>query len=270
MDTVADGIGGGSAGGRDTVPVPSGFVAVAGLVIVWRRRDVESLKPNRVLLAVSALACAFAMVNSALHLALPLWPATPRTINWAERSIVRPELKESFRWLATQLERIPATAHRGAAPQLRTLLEHAELAALQRDVTDWTVTEDLWREWILSPWIEGPQDDMQWRRMLWQHFHPRVRRESNPAAAVEIVARQLALRLQVRDGAPVGDTIREMWAQGTTDQEGFDRLYMATLRSVGVPTRVGDNGRPEFHNGEKWRAAPRPFSTMTAEVKNLP
>jgi hypothetical protein len=160
--------------------------------------------------------------------------------------------------------RIPTNAHRNAPPQIRTLLEHVELATLQRQLADWTVTDDLWREWVLSPWIAGAGEDIRWRRLLWEHFYPRVRRESNPTAAAEIVARQLASRVSINESTSSTRTIRERWIRGVADHEGFERLHVAALRSVGVPARVGDKGQVEIHDGEKWRAAPRPLSELLA------
>jgi dienelactone hydrolase len=212
-----------------------------------------------------------ALLDTALHLALPRLPVTERTVRWAERLIVRPELKESFQWIAARgfypsirnhqssirNQMFPPADH---SPTLYTLLAHVELATLQRKLADWTVTDDLWQKAVLTPWIEGAANDIRWRRMLWEHLYPRVRRETNPVAAAEIVARQLALRVVVTDEGSSGSTIRQMWMQGVASQAGFERLYVAALRSVGVPARIGEEGRCEFHNGEKWRVAPRPFS----------
>jgi hypothetical protein len=248
-----------------------------------------------------------ALIDTVLHLGLPLLPATQRTVNWGDRLVVRPELRQSFRWLADRaimiaadvspptipvdpgesqggitstatvhtqpgraalrrgLSVLPASSPADHSPTLYTLLEHAELATLQRDLADWTVEDTLWREWVLSPWIHGAGEDIRWRRMLWEHFNPRVRRETSPAAAAEIVARQLAMRVLVASGTVSSHSIRTQWIQGVTDQEDFERLYVAALRAVGVPARVGDNGWAELHDGDKWRVAPRPFSELLAK-----
>jgi len=43
------------------------------------------------------------------------------------------------------------------------------------------------------------------------------------------------------------------------NREGFEALYVAALRSVGVPARVGAQGHAELWSGALWQAAPRPL-----------
>ena len=100
--------------------------------------------------------------------------------------------------------------------------------------------------------------------MLWEYFHPRVRRETSPVAAAEIVARHVALRVGREDATPAGLSIREAWRRGRADAVGWERVYVAALRSVGMPARMGSDGQAWFHTGDQWRPAPRPFSEALA------
>jgi hypothetical protein len=52
--------------------------------------------------------------------------------------------------------------------------------------------------------------------------------------------------------------VPEIWLKQITDEAGFEIIYVAALRSVGVPARLDPHQRAEFWNGDKWRAAPSP------------
>ena len=45
-----------------------------------------------------------------------------------------------------------------------------------------------------------------------------------------------------------------------TDVAGFEIVYVAALRSVGVPARLDAKNRAEFFDGSVWRLAPRPVA----------
>jgi hypothetical protein len=203
---------------------------------------------------LSGVAAGVAAVDSAGHLGIPLLPATERNVAWANRFVVQPDLRKSFQWLASQqsfLRQIEA-----GTPRIRSLIEHVELATLQRDLADWVVRDDLWQEWVLSPQIDGTRGDTAWRRALWEHFHPRVRREQSAEAAAALVARHLALRVRVVRDCDIGKNVSQMWMRGEADPVGIQRLYIAALRSVGLPSRFGSAGGVLFHDGKAWRPAP--------------
>lgn len=50
--------------------------------------------------------------------------------------------------------------------------------------------------------------------------------------------------------------VSEIWLRQITDEAGFQVIYVAALRSVGVPARLDANGRAEFYDGGKWQVAP--------------
>ena len=50
----------------------------------------------------------------------------------------------------------------------------------------------------------------------------------------------------------------EIWRRQITDRTSFEIIYVAALRSVGVPARLDEKGGAEFFSGEKWMEAPSP------------
>ena len=70
-------------------------------------------------------------------------------------------------------------------------------------------------------------------------------------------------------GQPAGEDARattaalprdvpDIWLKQITDEAGFEVIYVAALRSVGVPARLNANRHTEFHDGTKWQVAPAP------------
>jgi hypothetical protein len=53
--------------------------------------------------------------------------------------------------------------------------------------------------------------------------------------------------------------VAEIWQRQITNERGFEAVYVAALRSVGVLSRLGAQGRAEFWTGAAWQAAPRPL-----------
>ena len=59
--------------------------------------------------------------------------------------------------------------------------------------------------------------------------------------------------------APWPEGIETIWKNQITDEKGFERLYVATLRSVGVGARLNGEEAAEFWTGSEWKAAPPPL-----------
>jgi hypothetical protein len=171
---------------------------------------------------------------------------------------------------------------------LKTLLQHAHLAHYNRTLVNWKLEDELYRDFVLSPEIVLPQllapglattlapsdgeragvrgmttpstlstlnvprsTDLNWRRELWEYFYPRIRRESTPGAAAEIVLREVREKIMLTE-APNLETILEMWREGRASATGRARLQVVALRSVGIPARLTAAGKPEFWNGTAW------------------
>ena len=50
--------------------------------------------------------------------------------------------------------------------------------------------------------------------------------------------------------------VSEIWGWQITDAAGFEIIYVAALRSVGVPARLSAEGKAEFLGDGKWQEAP--------------
>ena len=167
---------------------------------------------------------------------------------------MRPELRADFDWLAQQP---------GAKTCcIRDLLEHVQLAALQRGPFSSSVPENDWREFDLSPWISGAGgEDIAWRRELWEWLAARVRRETDGEQAAVQVIRQLQMRVTSLDATVLNSSVKGAWTKGETDQAGFERLTVAGLRSVGIAARTATGGGCEIFPEGSWKRLARQMQT---------
>jgi dienelactone hydrolase len=199
-----------------------------------------------VILATAALA------QTALHLVPPRLATSDPTLSIARKHLVQAKELGDFDFLAANL------VWRGKP--LKTLLEHVELAHYNRELINWKLDEEIYRDFVLSPQIDPTADgELNWRRALWENFYPRIRREQDPAAAAEIVVRFLRERVTIAQGSGLPSVVAETWHRQITNERGFEAVYVTALRSVGVPSRLGAQGRAEFWTGAAWQAAPRPL-----------
>jgi hypothetical protein len=234
--------------------VPAMVIGAGALGFILRNVLSRAKHGNRALRFAALAIAALALLSSGLHLILPQMPASPRTLKWTRAWLVRPEWRGDFDWIQEQ----PLVA--GA--KIGLLLQHLELSELQRRFYLPEPGESDYRQFVLSPWIVSGDSDIAWRRTLWGACYPRIRREARAEAAAEIVARFVRERLTIASnevGRPGRRSISETWTSGVTDAEGFERIYTAALRSVGIAARVGENGRTEFLENGAWKAAPRPL-----------
>ncbi len=201
---------------------------------------------------LAAMLATLAVGQAALHLITPRLVVTDRTLAAARTHLIQPKQQQDFDYL---------TANSGWTGQrLRTLLTHVALANYNRDLVNWKLDDQVYRDFVLSPQI-GPVADgaMNWRRLLWESFYPRIRREQDMEAAAEIVVRHLRGRVTITDTASPTQSIESMWLGQIANVGGFERLYVAALRSAGIPARLDPGGRAEFKVETGWKAAPRPL-----------
>ncbi len=199
---------------------------------------------------LAALLATAALAQTALHLVPPHLAVGERTLDIARRYLVQAKEASDFEFLAAN----PVWLGR----PLKTLLEHVELAHYNRELINWKLDEQVYREFVLSAQIDPAADGgLDWRRPLWENFYPRIRREQDPAAAAEIVVRFLRERVTIAEGSSLPSDVAETWERQITDPRGFEAVYVAALRSVGVPSRLGAQGRAELWTGSGWQAAPR-------------
>jgi hypothetical protein len=188
----------------------------------------------------------------ALHMVPPRLPTSGRTLSTARKHLVQANELTDFEVLAAN------SVWRGKP--LKTLLEHVELAHYNRELINWKLDEQLYRQYVLSAQIDPEGDgELDWRRPLWANFYPRIRREQDPSAAAEAVVRFLRERVSIAHGSNLPSTVAEIWQRQITNARGFEAVYVAALRSVGVAARLDAQGRAEFWTSSAWQAAPRPL-----------
>jgi len=196
----------------------------------------------------------WAILLTAVHLITPRWPATDFTLDLAAEFLVRPERNSDFEFI---LQNAPCRGKR-----LGAVLQHVELANVQRNQFYPDLDPSTFQQFILSPVVDNlPLQELGWRRTLWENFYPRVRRESDRASAAQIVVRFLRERVGITPDYPYRVGVETIWTQGMTDEAGFDRIYVAALRSVGIAARLNGNHQAELLANGKWQPAPRPLIT---------
>jgi hypothetical protein len=217
-------------------------------------------KYSKTEIALRWLAGIFAIIAfglTALHLGTPQLAVSQRTLNIARKFLVPPQEQVDFEFLA-------AKPIWGGSP-LKPLLQHAHLANYNRTLVNWKLEDQIYREFVLSPEINfqpstfnpQPPGDFGWRRPLWEHFYPRVRKESSLEAAAELVARYLGERVAISEAENLPVEVPIIWQGQMTPAAGFERIYVAALRSAGIPARLSETGAVEFWNGSEWKPAPR-------------
>ena len=238
--------------------IPAMLWAAAWGCTVWRRERLKGGMGKRKRTAwetglrwAAGVLAAIALGQTALHLVTPQLAITPRTLAVARTHLVSPKAKSDFDFLAQN----PVWSGK----RLRTLLQHVELPNYNRELVNWKLEEQDYREFVLSPEIDPTFDgDMGWRRALWESFYPRIRKEGSPEATAEIVGRHLRERVTVVEGLGSTNCIAASWQRQVTDGRGFQALCVAALRSVGIPARLNSQGQAELRADGKWQLAPRP------------
>jgi hypothetical protein len=204
-----------------------------------------------------------ALFLTLVHAGLPQLEANAWTLAGARKWLVRGELKEDFDFLAVYGE---SDWHRY---RLAALLQNVELSDLQRRQFYANLDKPTYQNYILSPEIDVlPLQELNWRRTLWEYFYPRVRHLNAPGAAAQIVVRLLRERVEIEptSGPEVG--VETIWREGVTDEKGFDRIYVAALRAVGIAARLDGKAWAEIWNGTNWEPAPRPLMISFLQMES--
>jgi hypothetical protein len=128
-----------------------------------------------------------------MHLVLPRMEVTDGSLKTARKFLIgQPALSD-----VDYLARKPIWK----GQTLRMLLQHLELAHLQRDCFYENLPDCFYRDFVLSPEIDsGSLREQGWRRILWENFFPHVRKEKDPRVAAEILVRRLRERISLNPG----------------------------------------------------------------------
>lgn len=203
------------------------------------------------------------LATGALLLVLARWvvprcPVNDFTLEAADQFLVRHEWSSDFEFV---LGNAPCHGRR-----LGAVLEHIELANRQRKHFYKDLDAATFQWFVLSPVVASmPLVELDWRRTLWRAFAPLVRRETEPLRAARIVVRHLRERVGISRDYPYWVGVETIWTQGMTDKVGFERIYVAALRSVGIAARLDSLGQAELLSGGNWQPAPRPLITSWEE-----
>ena len=230
--------------------------AIGWLVSRWYHKTTPSekisLKRHEIALRwLAALLAAWALSVTAVHLVTPYFPVNDKTLSIARRFLVPPKEWADFEYLAAQ----PIWY----GQKLQSLLTHIELASYNRELINWQLDEKIYQNYVLLPSITGkPGEKFNWRRPLWEEFYPRIRHESSPEDTARIVVRHLRERVTVITAPDMSHDVSTIWLRQITDETGFEIIYVAALRSVGVPARLDSNGQAELFVDDEWKPAPRP------------
>ena len=244
--------------------VPAIFAA-GNLVLLWRWWKIVSRRlrrppamepgPGLGTLFIHSLGWLVGTVTiliAAIHLGLPRFPVSDNTISLVQSFLVESRLQEEFHYI------LGLPTSRGE--RLGTLLDHLNLADLQRHQFYAALDESSYQSYVLSPIItELPLDEPEWRRTLWENFYPRIKQELDPMSAAAIVVRFLRERVGIDPAYGFQVGVETIWTEQMTDKNGFDRIYVASLRSVGIAARLNNNGQAELLANNRWQPAPKPL-----------
>lgn len=229
-----------------------------GLAWGWSRL-LQACRPDRassrwlhrglrgITVCIGLVACG----QTCLQLVLPRLAISETTLALGRTHLVRPAWKEDYDFLAQDAG--------WAGKPIRELLNHVELADLQRTQFYPALDKNIYRDFVLSPRTGENAPAWNWRRPLWDAFYPRIRKIKNPVEGARVAVRFLRERVTISAQVRPPADIISSWTDGIADGPHFNELYVAVLRSVGIAAQQNNSGGVEIWTGQKWVAAPRPF-----------
>ena len=227
-----------------------------------------------------------ALIETMVLVGAPFLQVNRVSLAIARHWLIAPKAVEDFDFLAAMM--VPsdnqqqfhgnAPGHEAAGPmQLRVLLQNASLANYNRQLINWSLDDEVYRDYVLWPDVHNAEGGMKnaegqkppnreivaptglgnlnWRRLLWEYFYPHIRHESSPEEVAKIVVRHLRERVTISNITNPSHNVSLIWQRQITDEVGFEIIYVAALRSVGVPARLDVNERAEFYNRDQWVVA---------------
>jgi hypothetical protein len=143
-----------------------------------------------------------------------------------------------------------------------TFVETLRLAEQEKGRFYKHIGEDDYRECILSPIIDSfSAYDYSLRRELHDYCLPLIYDIRDPSKASIIIASNLSAKIGLDTSYPDHVGIETSWIQGVASERGWDRLLVATYRSIGIASRLNSNSKVEYLCGNKWVIAPFPLRT---------
>ena len=200
---------------------------------------------------LAGILAVLAAAQTTVYLGTPFLPVNDGTLAVARKCLIQRNESGDFEFLSAN------AVWRGK--QLKVLLKHVRLANYNRQLINWKLDDKMYQDFVLSPVLTGDSNEqLNWRRPLWEEFYPRIRHESSPEDAAKIVMKHLRERVTIATLPNPPQDVPGIWLKQITDEAGFEIIYVAALRSVGVPARLDSNRHAEFWDGNKWQSAPSP------------
>lgn len=211
---------------------------------------------------IAGLLAVWALAETAIHLIPPQLEVSEKTLQIARWKLLAPKLRDDFSVLA----KMPIWK----GQKLKTLLTHAELANYcVYELINWKLPPQIYCDYVLSPVIEKSEIELDWRRPLWEFFYPRIRNEKTTVSAAALVAKMLREKVTLWPGFDRPQGVVTIWKEQITGEDGFAKIYVASLRSVGIPARLDANGKAEFWDGKQWCFAPRPLENLSVLPRHV-
>jgi O-antigen ligase len=195
-----------------------------------------------------------AFLQTSVYLSTPFFFVSRTTLAIARKCLIAPKEIADFDFLSTNVD--------WHGKYLQILLQNANLANYNRELINWQVDDKIYQDYVLSPDITGNSgEQLNWRRSLWEELYPRIRHESSPEDAAKIVVCYLRERVTVSALPNPPHEVLNIWLKQITDEAGFEIIYIAALRSVGIPARLNNQGQAELFKDGNWESAPRPVTS---------
>jgi len=169
------------------------------------------------------------------------------------KTLVPPSQRNAFMHLAS------ITLSEGNS--LYTLLNYFKLANYDRSLSNWKLKDNDFDDFVLSPCLDNKQQmQLCWRQHLWELLYPRIKHVQTEEQAATIIVRYLRERITITTEAkrPTEYDLVDIFNSQLIDKNGFSMIYVAALRSVGIPAKLNDSGQALFFYKNSWTIAPEP------------
>jgi len=232
-----------------------GLIWGYAVLLRWRNwvgiLPIPSTRFERGLRMVTWIAACMAIIAIIFYFGWPNLNASPTAIQVARDWISSPSARAEVAYLSD--------LNIWKSHSVCTVLEHAELPNFRGPYLYQNLEISIFQDYIVSPVIDDISlDELNWRRLLWENFYPRVRNETTPVSAAQVVVRFLRERVSIHPYYIQNTGIETIWREQVTNAAGWERIYVAALRSAGVAARLNGHHQAEIWTGFEWQLAPRP------------
>lgn len=138
---------------------------------------------------------------------------------------------------------------------IEQILKYVRLSDARRLWT--TSPEEIYRRYVLSPDLADGCPTLDWRAVLWSSLYQRVRTNSDVRIVAWNIAYALRERMTFSNRLSEARAVSDIWRSGYCNRNESQRLYLASLRAVGVPSRLVRPEGVEIFENSTWQYAPK-------------